>query len=93
MRESSSIPIIKKLLDKGIQLQYHDPYIRKFELDGATLESVSLTKRNIQRHDGVLILTDHSSISYESLATIANLIIDTRNATKGIQDRSNIVLI
>lgn len=93
LRESSSLPIIKKLLAKGIHIQFHDPYIQEITLDGVTLESMPLTKRNIQRHDGVLILTDHSSISYKSLAALTELIIDTRNATKGILDRSNIVLI
>ncbi|MNO20279.1 UDP-N-acetyl-D-glucosamine 6-dehydrogenase [compost metagenome] len=93
LRESTAIPIIKKLIAKGLHVEYHDPYIPEITIEGHLLKSISLTKRNILRHDAVLILTDHSSISYSSLSTIANLVIDTRNATRDIQNRSNIELI
>lgn len=93
IRESTSIPIIKKLLNLGIHVNYHDPYISSIQVQGRQIDSIPLTKRNIQQHDAVLILTDHSSIPYETLASISNLIIDTRNAMKQLQDRSNIVLL
>jgi UDP-N-acetyl-D-glucosamine dehydrogenase len=33
----------------------------------------------------VVITTDHSQYDYESIVKNANLVVDTRNATRGIQ--------
>ncbi|MGF9710982.1 nucleotide sugar dehydrogenase [Paenibacillus naphthalenovorans] len=93
LRESTAIPIIQQLLELGIKVNFHDPYIDEIQAGDHRLKRVSLTKRNIQQHDCVLILTDHSRIPYETLAANAWLVIDTRNATKQVKDRDNIVLI
>ncbi|MFD1178278.1 nucleotide sugar dehydrogenase [Paenibacillus puldeungensis] len=93
LRESSAIPIIEKLLAAGIKVSFHDPFINRIEVSGHSLDGIALTKRNIQQHDCLLILTDHSSISYGSLASFSHLIFDTRNAMKMIEDRKNIILI
>lgn len=93
LRESSALHIIEKLLTKGVKVSFHDPYIHQIEVAGHQLDGIALTKRNIQQHDCLLILTDHSSISYESLASFSQLIFDTRNALKMIEDRKNIILI
>ncbi|AWB45828.1 UDP-N-acetyl-D-glucosamine dehydrogenase [Paenibacillus sp. CAA11] len=93
LRESSSLPIMTKLIELGVKVSFFDPYIQEVQLKDCTLASTPLTKRNIQQHDCVLILTDHSTIPYGTLAQISKLIIDTRNATKQINDRTNIVLI
>ena len=93
LRESSALPIVQKLMEAGATVNFHDPYINRIEVGGRSLDGVALTKRNIQQHDCVLILTDHSSISYETLASFSHLIFDTRNATKNIEDRKNIIVI
>ncbi|KIL41616.1 UDP-N-acetyl-D-glucosamine dehydrogenase [Gordoniibacillus kamchatkensis] len=93
LRESRAVTIVGKLLELGVQVNFHDPYINEIEVGGRKLKGVALTKRYIQRHDCVLILTDHSRIPYDSIAAYSRLVIDTRNATKHIQDRGNIVLL
>ncbi|MDU7475246.1 MAG: nucleotide sugar dehydrogenase [Paenibacillus macerans] len=93
LRESSALPIVQKLMEAGMTVNFHDPYIDRIEIGGRIFDGVALTKRNIQKHDCVLILTDHSSISYESLASFSPLVFDTRNATKNIEDRGNIISI
>jgi UDP-N-acetyl-D-glucosamine dehydrogenase len=45
---------------------------------------------NLGQYDAVLIVTDHSSYDYRGIAEQAQLVIDTRNATKGL-DAPNIV--
>jgi len=93
LRESTALPIVEGLLKLGVKVSYHDPYIPTLTLGERKLESSDLTRRNLQQHDAALILTDHSHIPYESVASSARLVIDTRNATKNVADRRNIVLI
>ena len=47
------------------------------------MESVSLN--DVSQYDCVLIVTDHTAYDYERLVHEAQLVVDTRNATKGIQ--------
>jgi UDP-N-acetyl-D-glucosamine dehydrogenase len=42
-----------------------------------------LTK--LAQYDAVVIVTDHSSYDYKAIVAESQLVIDTRNATKGIQ--------
>jgi UDP-N-acetyl-D-glucosamine dehydrogenase len=41
--------------------------------------------QNLQEYDAVVIVTDHSDYDYAKIVREANLVIDTRNATKGIE--------
>ena len=40
---------------------------------------------NLGQYDCVLIVTDHSDYDYPRIVREAQLVVDTRNATKGIQ--------
>jgi UDP-N-acetyl-D-glucosamine dehydrogenase len=39
---------------------------------------------NLGQYDCVMIVTDHSSYNYAEIVAEAKLVVDTRNATKGI---------
>jgi UDP-N-acetyl-D-glucosamine dehydrogenase len=39
---------------------------------------------NLAQYDAVLIVTDHSSYDYKAIVKQSKLVVDTRNATKGI---------
>jgi len=45
---------------------------------------------NLGEYDAVLIVTDHSSYDYRAIVEQSQLVVDTRNATKGI-DAPNVV--
>ncbi len=85
LRESPSLTIIELLREKGANVAYNDPYFptvgrgRHYDLNMA---SVPLT--DLGRYDAVVIVTDHSSYDYRALVEQSQLVIDTRNATKGI---------
>jgi UDP-N-acetyl-D-glucosamine dehydrogenase len=51
------------------------------------LTSTSLDERTLQEFDLVLLVTDHSAYDYGWIASQARLIVDTRNAFKGIDGR------
>jgi UDP-N-acetyl-D-glucosamine dehydrogenase len=39
---------------------------------------------NLGQYDAVLIVTDHSTYDYKKIVDEAQLVVDSRNATKGI---------
>jgi UDP-N-acetyl-D-glucosamine dehydrogenase len=87
MRESPSLRIISLLKERGADVDYHDPYVPKLEPDHGfsfSMSSVPLTAESIRNYDGVLILTDHTSVDYGMVVQEADVVIDTRNATKPI---------
>lgn len=83
MRESPSLKLTELLKKHEAQVDYHDPYIplmpqtRRYQWD---MRSVPLTSENLASYDAVLIATDHSCLDYDSIATNAAFIVDTRNA-------------
>jgi UDP-N-acetyl-D-glucosamine dehydrogenase len=91
LRESPSLTIIELLQREGANVSYNDPYIpfvdkgRKYNL-----QMSSMPLNDLGQYDCVLILTDHSNYDYVNIAKQAKLLVDTRNATRGIQS-SNIV--
>jgi len=86
LRESPSLTIIELLQKQGAEVSYNDPYLpfvgrgRKYDLQ---MKSVSL--ESVADYDCVLIVTDHSDYDYKRIVREAKLVVDTRNATKGIQ--------
>lgn len=91
LRESPSLTIIELLKNRGALVEYNDPFFstvgrgRKYALN---MTSTSLDK--IREFDCVVIVTDHSQYDYRSIVANAKLVVDTRNATKGI-NASNLV--
>jgi UDP-N-acetyl-D-glucosamine dehydrogenase len=85
LRESPALTIIELLQKEGAQVSYHDPYFpfigkgRKYDLQMKRTELEGLS-----RFDCVLIVTDHSDYDYPKIVAEAQLVVDTRNATKGI---------
>jgi UDP-N-acetyl-D-glucosamine dehydrogenase len=85
LRESPALTVIELLKKEGVTVSYNDPYIptigkgRKYDLNMA-----STPLENLQQYDCVLILTDHSDYNYEHIVHESRLVVDTRNATRGI---------
>jgi UDP-N-acetyl-D-glucosamine dehydrogenase len=96
VRESPALDILELLSARGAKVAYHDPFIPSLRLGGKSsqhLDSVPL--ENLGAYDAVLIVTDHSQIDYARLVAEAKLIVDTRNATRGLRAnaRDKIVLL
>lgn len=87
VRESPALEIIRRLLDLGADLRYHDPYVPILALDdGRDLTSLAeLTPEILESSDAVVIVTDHSRYNWEGIVRHAPLIIDTRNATHAVR--------
>jgi UDP-N-acetyl-D-glucosamine dehydrogenase len=85
LRESPALTIIELLQKEGAQVSYHDPYFpfigkgRKYDLQ---MKRAELDRLN--QYDCIVIVTDHSDYDYQRIVNEAQLVVDTRNATKGI---------
>jgi UDP-N-acetyl-D-glucosamine dehydrogenase len=85
LRESPALTIIELLKEQGAEVSYNDPFFptvgkgRKYDLQMkcAPLE-------NLGQYDCALIVTNHSDYDYQRIVRESQLVVDTRNATKGI---------
>ncbi|MDJ0865636.1 MAG: nucleotide sugar dehydrogenase [Myxococcota bacterium] len=84
VRESPAIEVADQLVAKGAVVEYHDPHVAEFALDGHTLKSVELTDEKLDTADLVLILTNHDAIDWERVVSRAQRVFDTRNATRDV---------
>jgi UDP-N-acetyl-D-glucosamine dehydrogenase len=86
LRESPSLTIIELLQKQGAEVSYNDPYFptvgkgRKYDL-----QMKCVPVENLAQYDCVLIVTDHSDYDYQRIVRESQLVVDTRNATKGIK--------
>ena len=95
VRESPSLELIELLRERGAKVDYNDPHVprthkmREYDLK---MTSKKITPKLLGDYDAVMICTDHSSYDYDKIVEHAQLVIDTRNATKGVkQNRKKIV--
>jgi UDP-N-acetyl-D-glucosamine dehydrogenase len=85
LRESPSLAIIELLQKRGALVEYNDPFFpsvgrgRRYALN-----MTCTTLDRIPEFDCVVIVTDHSQYDYAEIVNKAKLVVDTRNATKGI---------
>jgi UDP-N-acetyl-D-glucosamine dehydrogenase len=85
LRESPSLTIIELLRHEGAEVLYNDPY---FPTVGRgrhyNLNMTCTPLENLEQYDCVLIVTDHSDYNYQEIVKNSQLVVDSRNATKGI---------
>jgi UDP-N-acetyl-D-glucosamine dehydrogenase len=85
LRESPSLTIIELLRERGAVVSYNDPYFatvgrgRHYDLN-----MTCTPLENLHQYDAAMIVTDHTSYDYPRIVRESQLVIDTRNATKGI---------
>jgi UDP-N-acetyl-D-glucosamine dehydrogenase len=86
LRESPALTIIELLQKEGAAVSYNDPYFpfvgrgRKYDLQ---MKCTPLD--NLGQYDCVLIVTDHTDYDYKKIVSDAKLVVDSRNATRGIK--------
>jgi UDP-N-acetyl-D-glucosamine dehydrogenase len=88
-RESPSFELMKLLRERGAELTYNDPHVpvlprMRHYPDLPALASQELTSAYLGAQDCVLIATDHSAYDYDFIVEHSRLVLDTRNATKGV---------
>lgn len=82
VRESPALDIIHLLIKTGAKITYEDPYIPDLSHEGLPFKSEAGLA---EKADCVVIVTDHKAFDYKALAAKSKLIVDTRNALKGVK--------
>ncbi len=89
-RESPSFVLLDLLQERGADVTYNDPHVPRLpemrHHNVPDLSSSELTAEFLAAQDCVLIATDHSSYDYDFIVKHAPLVLDTRNATKGVTE-------
>lgn len=89
-RESPSFNLMELLIQRGAELSYNDPHVpslpeKRHYSHLPDLESQPLTPEFLAAQDCVLIATDHSAYDYDFIVQHSKMILDTRNATRKVQ--------
>jgi UDP-N-acetyl-D-glucosamine dehydrogenase len=93
-RESPALRLIELLEARGAKVDYHDPMVAEIpptRHHSAIAGRKSVPLATAGKYDAALIVTDHDGVDYAALVAAAKLVVDTRNATKAIGDRTKIV--
>jgi UDP-N-acetyl-D-glucosamine dehydrogenase len=76
------------LLARGAEVSYNDPHIPELPQvrhhDLPAMTSSELTPEFLAGQDCVLIATDHTAYDYDFIVENSRMVLDTRNATKGV---------
>jgi len=83
VRESPALDIIHLLQRRGAKVTFSDPYVPTIRMDQEILTSTDALQA-VEQADATVIVTDHANIDYRLMVDRAALIIDTRNALRGV---------
>ena len=92
-RESPAFPIMEELERLGGARLYNDPHVPRLPAmrhHSIRLDSEKLTPEFLAAQDCVLVITDHSDYDFDWIAQHAPLLVDTRNATRGVANNGHI---
>ncbi len=86
IRESPALDVVRLLHEQGARVVYHDPFVPRLWLDGGlSWRRVRLSPATLRSADLTIIVTDHSGYDYAQIVRHAQLVLDTRNATRGVK--------
>ena len=72
-------------LEMGAEVRYHDAWVPTLEGEGIELSTVDLTDGELSGCDLAIITTRHGNVDYGRVVERAPLVLDTRNALKGMR--------
>jgi UDP-N-acetyl-D-glucosamine dehydrogenase len=90
VRESPSFELIEKLTELGAKVDFHDPHVKtthKMRRHDLNMKSIELSKESLATYDCVLIATHHRAYDWQMIADNSKLIVDTRNALRGVSGK------
>ena len=93
VREAPALDIIQLLMQQGAIVHYHDPYVSSIQFDQVDISSVDHDLSILESVDCVIIVTDHSYYDWTDILNHTNLVVDTRNATVGLNGLARVVKI
>ena len=84
VRESPALDLMAELVARKAGVTYYDPHVPALTLGAQTWASEPLTPALLELADCVVIATDHSGLDWVLVRAHARVIVDTRNALRGL---------
>jgi UDP-N-acetyl-D-glucosamine dehydrogenase len=84
MRESPALDVLELLSRRGAALSYTDPFVPTLKHGSIDLRSVPEDQAGIGM-DCAVVCTDHTVFDYDGIVKHFPIVVDTRNALKGIE--------
>ncbi len=84
IRESPALEVLELLLQRGAKISYHDPFVPELVRNGQPWHSAELNEALVRQADCSVVLTDHSLYDWDWIVRHSKSVVDTRNATKGL---------
>ena len=91
VRESPALDIIGLLSGLGAEVSYHDPFVEKVQEHGLDLHSTQLNAELLKQSDVVVIVSNHRDVDYSMVLDHAPVVVDTRNAIRGLRGSARVV--
>ena len=91
VRESPALDVIHLLQEKGADVVFHDPFVADLSHEGIELQSVTLDDAALQGADCTVIITHHHHYDWNQVAEQSQLVVDARNALKGVSGRAKVI--
>ncbi len=94
-RESPGYILLELMQKAGVEVAFYDPYIpvirpSREHAHWAGTKSVAWDQKTIGSFDAALIATAHANVDYQQLINWSQLVIDTRNATHGLDTQGKV---
>jgi len=83
VRESPALDIIQLLQRRGARITFSDPYVPSIRLEDGILTATDELEA-VGQADATVIVTDHANFDYRMIVERAPLVVDTRNALRGV---------
>ena len=91
VRESPALDIIHLLQRRGATVTFSDPYVPSIRIEGQTMMATDADSA-VPESDCAVVITDHQNVDYARIVSQAKLVIDTRNALRGMKSEKIIRL-
>jgi UDP-N-acetyl-D-glucosamine dehydrogenase len=83
-RESPAIDVALMLRQRGAEISFSDPHVTEVAEHGLDLRAISPDEALNGRLDLAIVTTHHSAFDYRDIVARAPLVLDTRNALRGV---------
>ncbi len=96
MRESPTFELMDRFAALGASVDYHDPHVpvigpTREHANWQGVKSVHWDKKTVSAYDAVVISTNHKAVNLSELAEWTKLVIDSRDAMRGVKGKATVV--
>jgi len=75
------------LVSRGAIVTFTDPHVPSVDLESGELHSAPVDN-SVENADCVVVVTDHVAFDYKKVVGRAKMVVDTRNALKGLKSEN-----